>query len=148
MPGQIPVIKVYDKLLVSVQIQMSDHLVQELKEDITTAIEKHNPRGLMIEVSGVDILDSYIARSIRDIAQISKLMGVSTVVAGIDPSMAMTLVEMGMMLDGVSTCLSLEDAIDFLDDIHSQKKQNLEDNMQAVLASILDADLQDQGKSS
>jgi rsbT antagonist protein RsbS len=108
----IPIIKLYQTLIVSIQVEVTDHLVLELKEDIGAAIREQDVRGLIIEVSGVDVFDSYIARSIRDIAQISSLMGVDTVLAGLDAGMAVTLVEMGMMLDNVRTALNLESALE------------------------------------
>jgi len=123
MAGNIPVVKIYNNLLVSIQIELSDMLVNELKEYICEEIQKHNPTGLIIEVSGVDILDSYIARSIRDISQIAKLMGVKTLVVGLDPSMAITLVEMGLNLSDLETTLNLESALEIL----SQNNKNWDD---------------------
>ncbi len=108
----IPIIKLHDTLIVSVQVEVTDHLVRELKEDVANAIREQDVDGLIIEVSGVDIFDSYIARSIRDIARISTLMGVDTVLAGLDAGMAITLVEMDMMLDNVRTALNLENALE------------------------------------
>jgi rsbT antagonist protein RsbS len=108
----IPIIKLYKTLVVSIQVEVTDHLVVELKEDIAAAIRQQDVRGLIIEVSGVDVFDSYIARSIRDIALISSLMGVDTILAGVDAGMAITLVEMGMMLDNVRTALNLETALE------------------------------------
>lgn len=114
MPGIIPIIKLYDNLLVPIQIEMSDHLVAELKNEITAKIQKTRARGLIIEVSGVDIIDSYIARSLRDISRIANLMGVETIIAGLDPSMAVTLVEMGLDLTSLKTTLNLEGALEML----------------------------------
>ena len=107
----IPIIKLYDTLIVSVQTELSDHLVMELKDNIADEIRASNAKGLIIEVSGVDIIDSFIARSIRDIAKVSNLMGVDTIVAGLDAGMAITLVEMGMVLNNVRTKLNLESAL-------------------------------------
>ena len=107
----IPIIRLYETLIVSVQVEVTDHLVRELKDDVANAIRNQAVRGLIIEVSGVDIIDSYIARSIRDIAQISGLMGVDTILVGLDPGMAITLVEMGMALGGIRTTLNLESAL-------------------------------------
>jgi len=112
MSRTIPIIKLYDVILVSIQIELSDKLVIQLRDDITDEIRNTGANGLIIEVSGIDILDSFIARSIRDIAQIAKLMGVHTILVGLDPDMAITLVEMGLTLSGVSTALNLESAIE------------------------------------
>ncbi len=110
----IPIIKLYDTLIVSIQVELSDALVVQLKDDIANEIEHVGPTGLIIDVSGVDIMDSYISRTIRDIGQISKLMGVTTVICGLDPNVAMTLVEMGMDLEGVEPHLHMEAAFESL----------------------------------
>jgi len=123
MSRTIPIIKLYDIILVSIQIELSDNLVIQLRDDITEEIRNTGANGLIIEVSGIDILDSFIARSIRDIAQIAKLMGVHTILVGLDPDMAITLVEMGLTLSGVSTALNLESAIEKFSEqqIHNQE---------------------------
>ncbi len=114
MARTIPIIKLYNNLLVSIQVDLSDGLVAELKEELTSEIQATNARGLIIELSGIDVLDSYIARSIGDISSIARLMGTKTVIAGLDPTMAHSLVEMGMTLEGLETALNLESAIESL----------------------------------
>lgn len=114
MSRTIPLIKLRDNLVVSIQIELSDRLVAELKDNVAAEIRKRNTSGLVIEVSGVDIFDSYIARSIQDIAQIAALMGTHTVLAGLDSAMAITLVEMGMSLNMIETALDLDSALDLL----------------------------------
>jgi rsbT antagonist protein RsbS len=111
----IPIIRLRRNLLVSIQIELSDQLVDRLKADVSQLIRESEVHGLVIEVSGVDVFDSYIARSIRDLARIAHLLGVTTVLAGLDPGMAMTLVEMGMYMDGVHTALDLSDALAWLE---------------------------------
>lgn len=113
--SKIPIIKLHGNLIVSIQIALSDELVMQLRDDITAEIERTAARGLVIDVSGIDVMDSYISRAIRDISLIARLMGVRTVISGMDPMIAMTLVEMGMDLKGVSTELNLENALDLLD---------------------------------
>jgi rsbT antagonist protein RsbS len=135
MARNIPIIKIYDNLLVSIQIELSDHLVNELKDNITDEIQNTNPKGLIIEVSGIDILDSYIARSIRDISQIAKLMGVRSVISGLDPAMAVTLVEMGLYLTGTDTALNLEAAIYMLEENKRGQEIDLEEIMDEVTHS-------------
>ena len=117
---RIPIIKLYGNLIVSIQVSLSDDVVVALKEDITRNIEDYEARGLIIDLSGIDLMDSYISRSIRDIALISKLMGVKTVISGMDPMVAMTLVEMGLEMNDVRTALSLEDAIELLGKIRAE----------------------------
>lgn len=115
----IPIIKLYDTLIVSIQVELSDRIVLQLKDDIANRIQVEGPRGLIIDVSGVDIMDSYISRTIRDIGHISQLMGVTTVICGLDPNIAMTLVEMGMDLEGVEPYLHMEAAFEALQIAHA-----------------------------
>ena len=123
MSQQIPIIRYQDNLLVSIQLELTDQLVSELKDAVAKAISSQDIRGLVIELSGVDILDSYIARSIRDISHMARLMGVNTIIAGLDPSMALTLIEMGLVLTGVSTALNLDSALDILRRSSEQEKR-------------------------
>ncbi len=111
----IPIIRFRDALVVSIQIELSDQLVLDLKEDIASELARTSAHGLVIEVSGVDLVDSFIARALRDIAQVARLMGTETIVAGLDPGMAITLVEMGMTMRGVRTALNLDTAMDVLE---------------------------------
>jgi rsbT antagonist protein RsbS len=113
--GTIPVIRLRHSLLVSIQVQLTDQLIDQLKSTVARTIQVAPVGGLLIEVSGVDVFDSYIARSIRDVAQMAQLMGVRTILVGLDPGMAMTLVEMGMLMQGVRTQLDLDSALDWLE---------------------------------
>jgi rsbT antagonist protein RsbS len=135
MARSIPIVKLYNNLLASIQVELSDHLVAELKDQITAEIQRTHARGLIIEISGVDILDSYIARSIRDIAQIARLMGVDTVISGLDPAMAFTLVEMDLLLTGVTTALNLESALELLAARQQQDALDLEDLIDETIAA-------------
>ncbi len=114
MAAAIPIIRLYGVLLVAIQVELSDTLVKSLRSDLGSKIQRGGVRGVILELSGVDTFDTYIARSLRDIAQIARLMGVRTVITGLDPAIAITLVEMGMQLEGVATTVSLEDALDLL----------------------------------
>ncbi len=108
--SHIPIIKLYDTLIVTIQVELSDSVIMALKDDIGEAIQKLGPKALIVDVSGVEIIDSYISRAIRDIGLISRLMGVDAVISGLDPNIAVTLIEMGMDLEGVETYLHLEAA--------------------------------------
>jgi rsbT antagonist protein RsbS len=112
----IPIIKLYDTLIVTIQVELSDSIVMQLKDDIGDAIQDLGPRGLIMDVSGVEIIDSYISRAIRDIGLIAQLMGVEAVISGLDPNIALTLIEMGMGLEGVKTYLNLESAYEAIND--------------------------------
>jgi len=111
---RIPIISLYGNLIVSIQVSLTDRLVEQLKSDVGTRIEEQGAEGLIIDLSGVDLLDSYLSRAIRDVALIARLMGVPTVLCGMDPAMAITLVEMGMDMMGVDTALNLEAALEQL----------------------------------
>jgi rsbT antagonist protein RsbS len=114
MGRAIPIIKLYDTLIVSVQIELSDTVLRDLRDDLSAEISRRNVSGLVIEASGIDVVDSFIARAVRDVAKLASLMGVRTVLAGLDASMAITLVEMGMHMDGVDTAMNLEAALQTL----------------------------------
>lgn len=114
----IPIIKLYDTLIVTIQVELSDKLVLQLKEDIGSAVQRLGPSGLIIDVSGVEIIDSYISRALRDIGLMSRLMGVEAVISGLDPNIAMALTEMGLDLEGVGTFLHLEAAFEALQADH------------------------------
>jgi len=118
---RIPIIKLYENLIVSIQVALSDRLAQQLKDDITLRIQQDKAKGLIIDVSGVDLIDSYLSRALRDIALVARLMGVRTVICGLDPLIATTLVEMGMDLQGVRTALSLERAVELLAEERGQR---------------------------
>jgi len=117
----IPIIKLYDTFIVSIQVDLSDKLILQLKEDITRAIHRIGATGLVLDVSGIDIMDSFIARAICDIGKTARLMGVQTVLAGLSPMIAMTLVEMGMELEGVRPALNLEAALELLAYMRDQR---------------------------
>jgi rsbT antagonist protein RsbS len=121
--AHIPIIKLHGTLIVTIQVELSDRLVMQLKDDIGDAIDKLGPKGLIIDVSGVAIIDSYISRAIRDIGLMSRLMGVEAVISGLDPNIAMTLTEMGMDLEGVKTYLHLEAAYEALTAKADQRSQ-------------------------
>jgi rsbT antagonist protein RsbS len=112
---RIPIVRLSGKLIVSIQTALSDTVVDRLQQDVAAACERGDARGLVVDVSGVDVLDSYITRSLRDLAVMARLMGVETVVCGLRPAVAMTLVEMGMELPGVRTALNLDRALALLD---------------------------------
>lgn len=112
--SRIPIIRLYGNLIISIQVAMSDHMVQLLKDDVTQKIEQERPNGVVIDVSGISIMDSYISRAIRDLCIMASLMGVRTAISGIDPMIAVTLVEMGIGLEGVQTQRDLESALELL----------------------------------
>lgn len=112
--NRIPIIKLYDNLIASIQVSLNDHQVKQLKDDVTFQIERTGATGLVLDLSGIEVMDSYISRAIRDIGLMGKLMGVETVLCGLDPMIAVTLVEMDLDMAKVRCALNLEDALEFL----------------------------------
>ena len=111
MPSGAPIIRLRDVILVAIQVDPTDDMLRALRDELAHEIERASTRGVVIEVSGIGTFDSFIARSIRDTAHMARLMGASTVVAGLDPGIAITLVEMGLTLTGVATARDLEGAL-------------------------------------
>jgi rsbT antagonist protein RsbS len=108
---RIPIIHLAGRLLVSIQVEMTDRLLAQLKEDVANAIDRTGGSGLVIDVAGIEVMDSFISRSICDLALIARLMGVPTVLCGIRPAVAITLSEMGIDLRGVPSALDVDDAV-------------------------------------
>ena len=112
--GRIPIIRLYEDLIVVVQGTLTDRMVNQLKEDIPDALDRHDAQGVVISVAGIDVMDSYVSRMIFDVAVSARLMGVETVVCGINAMIAQTLVQMGMDMGGVPTVRNLERALELL----------------------------------
>lgn len=112
---QIPILKIGRFLLVSIQIDLQDQTVIALQEDLADAIVKTGARGVIIDISAVDIVDSFIGRMFATIAAMARLMDAETVVVGMRPAVAITLVELGLSLDGVRTALDLEQGMRLLE---------------------------------
>lgn len=111
---RIPILKIGRLLLVSIQVDMHDRLAIALQEDLTAKLAATRADGVIIDISALEMVDSFIGRMLSNIAGMSKLLGAETVVAGMQPSVAITLVELGLSLKGVRTALSLERAMELL----------------------------------
>lgn len=118
---RIPIIKLYANLIVPIQGVLGDSVITQLQSDVTLRIEQDDPKGLVIDVSGMEMMDSFMTRTIRDLALTAKLMGVHTVVSGLKPAIAITLVEMGLEIPGIQTTLNLERALEALSQIHADE---------------------------
>jgi rsbT antagonist protein RsbS len=104
----IPVLKIGDTLLVSIQVDMHDRLAMTLQDDLTNMIVVHRARGVMIDISALEIVDSFIGRMLNNIASMSRVLDAVTVVVGMRPAVAITLVELGLTLSGVKTALNVD----------------------------------------
>ena len=105
---RIPILKLGGALLVSIQVDIHDRLARALEEDLSTRIVETGARGVMIDISGLDVVDSFMGRMLDNIAAVSRLLDADTVVVGMRPAVAITLVELGLSLTGVKTALSVE----------------------------------------
>ena len=111
---RIPIIKMGAVLLVSIQVDMHDQLALTLQDDLTDRIVKTHARGVLIDISSLEVVDSFIGRMLGNIAAMSRVLDAETVVVGMRPAVAITLVELGMSLPGVRTALNVERGMDLL----------------------------------
>ena len=105
---KIPIMKIASSLLVTIQVDMNDSLALELQDDLSDRIVKTGATGVLIEISALEIIDSFIGRMLGNITAISRLLGADTVVVGMRPAVAITLVELGLPLAGIRTALNVE----------------------------------------
>ncbi|HEY1933160.1 MAG TPA: STAS domain-containing protein [Acetobacteraceae bacterium] len=106
--GDIPILKIGDCLLVSIQVDMHDRMAMALQDDLTSRIVQTRARGVMIDISALEIVDSFIGRMLNSIAAMSRVLDAVTVVVGMRPAVAITLVELGLGLTGVQTALNVD----------------------------------------
>jgi rsbT antagonist protein RsbS len=123
--ARIPIIALYRDLIVPIQGAIADDVMIALQSDVTRRIQDGDARGLVVDVSGVETLDSFLTRNLRDLALSARLMGVTAVVSGLRPQVAITLVEMGLEIPGVYTALNLERALELLRDVHDKDARDL-----------------------
>lgn len=111
---KIPILRMGDLLLVTIQVDLYDRLAESLEADLVMMIKKTNAQGVLIDISAVSIIDSFMGRIIGNIATMSKIMDAETVVVGMQPAVAITLVELGLPLKGVLTALNVEKGMELL----------------------------------
>ena len=112
--GRIPILKVGRVLVVPIQVDMDDQTVLHLQENILAELERTGARGVLIDISLLEIVDSFIGRMLSDIASMARIMDARTVVVGMQPAVAITLVELGLELKGVDTVLNVDEGIKLL----------------------------------
>jgi rsbT antagonist protein RsbS len=113
---RIPILRMGEFLLVTIQVDMHDRLALTLQDDLTTRIAEVNARGVLIDISALDIVDSFIGRMIANISAMARVLDAETVVVGMQPAVAITLVELGLSLPGVRTALDVEKGMNLLRD--------------------------------
>ena len=111
---RIPILKMGRFLLVSIQVDMDDRTALVLQDDLTTQIVKHRARGVLIDISSLDVVDSFIGRMLANTAAMARILDAETVVVGMQPSVAITLVELGLSLTGVRSALNVERGMELL----------------------------------
>jgi rsbT antagonist protein RsbS len=117
---QIPILKLGDLLLVTIQVELHDQLALTLQDDLTVKLAKTRAKGVLIDISALEIVDSFIGRSLAHIARIARVMDATTVLVGMRPAVAITLVELGMSLQGVKTALNVEKGMLLLREVVGQ----------------------------
>src|ERR1700733_3099634 len=105
---RIPILKLGNALLVTIQVDMHDRLASALEQDLSAKIVATNAKGVLIDISGLEIVDSFMGRMLDNIAAVSRMLDAETVVVGMRPAVAITLVELGLSLTGVKTALNVD----------------------------------------
>ena len=128
---KIPILRMGEFLLVTIQVDLYDQLAENLESDLISMVKKVNAKGVLIDVSAVTIIDSFMGRILGNIAMMSKIMDAETVVVGMQPAVAITLVELGLPLKGVHSALNVEKGMSLLkskmNDERGSNKEETED---------------------
>lgn len=111
---KIPILKIGHFLMVAIQVDLYDRLALNLEADLVLAVSKTGARGVLIDISSVSIVDSFMGRILGNIANMSKILDADTVIVGMQPAVAITLVELGLPLKGVQTALNVEKGMELL----------------------------------
>ncbi len=111
---RIPILRMGQFLLVTIQVDMHDRLAMQLQDDLTQRISEWNSKGVLIDISTLEIVDSFIGRMLANIAAMARVLDAEAVVVGMQPAVAITLVELGMSLEGVRTALNVESGMELL----------------------------------
>src|SRR5438093_12477986 len=111
MAGPIPILKIGPTLMATIQLELQDTVVDLFQTEVLEEIEKTGASGLIVDISALETVDSYVARMLANTAKMAKLMGTETVIVGMRPAVAATLVRMGYFMEGITTALSLEEGL-------------------------------------
>jgi rsbT antagonist protein RsbS len=121
---RIPILKMGDYLLITIQVDMHDKLALTLQNDLTEQIVTYKSKGILIDISALEIVDSFIGRMLGIIASMSRLLDAETVVVGMQPAVAITLVELGLSMKGIRTALNVEKGMTVLRDSLGEERQD------------------------
>jgi rsbT antagonist protein RsbS len=111
---RIPILRMGEFLLVTIQVDMHDQLALKLQDELSSAIQKYASKGVLIDISTLEMVDSFIGRMVADISGLSRILGAETILTGMQPAVAITLVELGLSLPGVATALNVERGMEIL----------------------------------
>lgn len=114
---RIPILRMGNLLLVTIQVDMHDKLALTLQDDLTAKIAEVGAKGVLIDISSLEIVDSFIGRTLANIASMARVLDAQTVVVGMQPAVAITLVELGMSLPGIRTALNIESGMHYLQEV-------------------------------
>ena len=121
---RIPVLRMGSLLLITIQVDMHDKLAMQLQEDVTNKISEWGSTGVLIDISSLEIVDSFIGRMLANIAAMSRVLGADTVVVGMQPAVAITLVELGLSLPGVKTALNVQTGMRHLQEVSADEEDS------------------------
>lgn len=120
---RVPILRLQDYLLVTIQVELHDQLAVTLQDDLTQTLSRTHASGVLIDISALEIVDSFIGRTLAHIAAMARVMDANTVIVGMRPAVAITLVELGMTLDGINTALNVDKGMALLRDLGSEGLQ-------------------------
>ena len=126
---RIPILRMGKFLLVTIQVDMHDRLAMQLQDDLTSRIAEWGAIGVLIDISSLEIVDSFIGRMLANIAAMARVLDAETVVVGMQPAVAITLVELGMSLTGVRTALNVESGMELLYELRGELHSESEDEV-------------------
>jgi rsbT antagonist protein RsbS len=119
---RIPILKMGRYLLVTIQVDMHDRLAMTLQDDLMEQIQRHQAMGVLLDISALDLVDSFIGRMLGNIAAMARILDADTVVTGMRPAVAITLVELGLSLTGVRTALNVERGMELLETARQERE--------------------------
>jgi rsbT antagonist protein RsbS len=119
--GSIPILRLGDVLITTVHVELRDAVAEAFQADVLAAIEKGHVRGLVIDISGLDMVDTYVARILAETGRMARLMGTDTVLCGMRPEVAATLVRMGYPMEGVRAAMDLDEGLSLLRGLRVEK---------------------------
>jgi rsbT antagonist protein RsbS len=136
MTNAIPILKLKEFLLVSIQTDLHDRMAEQLQYDILNRISQTNAKGVLIDISALEMVDSFIGRTLADTARMASTLNAEIVIVGMRPAVAITLVELGLSLQGVKTALNLDDGYELLQQLLAEEETEMNDETQEDSDSI------------